>query len=81
MVRLKKEMKGGSKVKFKNETDEERLVREQMLALQEEEERRKREENTKLLLRARQLKEEQFAFINGMKIHNQWRKIMRLAKV
>ena len=67
--------------KFKNETDEERLVREQMLALQQEEERMKTAELTKARLRARQLREESYAKLNGTKIHNQWRKIMRLAKV
>lgn len=33
MVRLKKEMKGRSKVMFKDETDEEGLVKQEMLAL------------------------------------------------
>jgi hypothetical protein len=32
-------------------------------------------------LRQKQLREQQYAHINGIKIHNQWRKIMRLAKV
>mmetsp|Transcript_36300 Transcript_36300/g.43865 ORF Transcript_36300/g.43865 Transcript_36300/m.43865 type:complete len:516 (-) Transcript_36300:287-1834(-) len=81
MVRLKKEMKGGSKVKVKKETEEERAVRAEMQALQEEEERRKREEQARLRLRQRQLNEERYAKINSIKIHNQWRKIMRLAKV
>jgi len=33
------------------------------------------------VLRQRQLREQHYAHINGIKIHNQWRKIMRLAKV
>lgn len=33
------------------------------------------------MLRQRQLREQHYAHINGIKIHNQWRKIMRLAKV
>jgi glucose-6-phosphate isomerase len=34
-----------------------------------------------MALRERQLREQQYARINGIKIHNQWRKIMRMAKV
>jgi len=68
-------------VKAKKETDQEKAVRAEMMALQEEEERRKREENTRIRLRQRQLNEERYAKINSIKIHNQWRKIMRLAKV
>lgn len=51
------------------------------MALQEEEERRKAAELSKLRLRAKQIREQQYAKLNGIKIHNQWRKIMRLAKV
>ena len=50
------------------------------MALQEEEERRKAAELSKLRLRAKQIREQQYAKLNGIKIHNQWRKIMRLAK-
>jgi len=32
-------------------------------------------------LRQKQLREQHYAHINGIKIHNQWRKIMRLAKI
>mmetsp|Transcript_15982 Transcript_15982/g.34701 ORF Transcript_15982/g.34701 Transcript_15982/m.34701 type:complete len:512 (-) Transcript_15982:175-1710(-) len=80
-MRLNKAAKGGSKVKAKKETDEERAIREEMEALQEEENRRKREEMSRIRLRQRQLNEEKYAKINSIKIHNQWRKIMRLAKV
>lgn len=80
-MRLNKAAKGGSKVKAKKETDEERAIREEMEALQDEENRRKREEMSRIRLRQRQLNEEKYAKINSIKIHNQWRKIMRLAKV
>lgn len=32
-------------------------------------------------MRQKQLREQHYAHINGIKIHNQWRKIMRMAKV
>ena len=32
-------------------------------------------------LQERQAQEEQFSRVNGLKIHNQWRKLMRLVKV
>mmetsp|Transcript_14746 Transcript_14746/g.41521 ORF Transcript_14746/g.41521 Transcript_14746/m.41521 type:complete len:530 (-) Transcript_14746:148-1737(-) len=75
--------KGGKKEgkpKLK-ETEEERQVRLEMEALQAEENNRMREENTRLALRERQLREERYSKINSIKIHNQWRKIMRMAKV
>lgn len=34
-----------------------------------------------MALRQKQQREQQSAHINSMKIHNQWRKIMRVAKV
>jgi hypothetical protein len=48
---------------------------------QAEEDRRKKEESQRAALKQRQLNEMRYAYINGIKIHNQWRKIMRLAKV
>lgn len=39
------------------------------------------QEVTRVGLRQKQLREQQCAHINSMKIHNQWRKIMRVAKV
>ncbi|KAJ9525006.1 hypothetical protein QJQ45_005934 [Haematococcus lacustris] len=38
-------------------------------------------EAARLALRERQLREQRYAHLNGIKIHNQWRKIMRMAKV
>jgi hypothetical protein len=32
-------------------------------------------------LRERGIREQRYAHLNGIKIHNQWRKIMRMAKV
>ena len=32
-------------------------------------------------LRERSIREQRYAHLNGIKIHNQWRKIMRMAKV
>ena len=48
---------------------------------QAEEDRRKKEESQRAALKQRRLNEMRYAYINGIKIHNQWRKIMRLAKV
>jgi NAD(P)H-dependent FMN reductase len=39
------------------------------------------QELTRVALRQKQLREQHYAHINGIKIHNQWRKIMRLAKI
>jgi NAD(P)H-dependent FMN reductase len=39
------------------------------------------QELARMALRDRQLREQKYAHINGIKIHNQWRKIMRMAKV
>lgn len=39
------------------------------------------QEAARLVLRERQLREQRYAHLNGIKIHNQWRKIMRMAKV
>jgi hypothetical protein len=46
-----------------------------------EEDRQKKEEASRAHLKQRQLNEMRYAYINSIKIHNQWRKIMRLAKV
>eukprot|EP00232_Nephroselmis_pyriformis_P026137 CAMPEP_0182864200 /NCGR_PEP_ID=MMETSP0034_2-20130328/7042_1 /TAXON_ID=156128 /ORGANISM="Nephroselmis pyriformis, Strain CCMP717" /LENGTH=528 /DNA_ID=CAMNT_0024996449 /DNA_START=166 /DNA_END=1749 /DNA_ORIENTATION=+ len=80
MVKAKKEAKGGAKVKVK-ETDAEKKARLEMEMLRAEEDNRRKEEASRVKLRKRQLKEEKYAVINAIKIHNQWRKIMRLAKV
>lgn len=39
------------------------------------------QEAARVALRERQLKEQKYAHLNSIKIHNQWRKIMRMAKV
>uniref|UniRef100_A0A061R1K0 Dynein regulatory complex subunit 2 n=1 Tax=Tetraselmis sp. GSL018 TaxID=582737 RepID=A0A061R1K0_9CHLO len=76
----KKRGKKEAKPKIK-ETEEERQVRLEMEALAAEEENRRREEDARIALRERQLREERYSKINAIKIHNQWRKIMRMAKV
>ena len=64
-----------------NETEEERRIRQEMEALQADEQERKEQEATRVALRERQIREQRYAHLNGIKIHNQWRKIMRMAKV
>jgi hypothetical protein len=39
------------------------------------------QELARVALRQKQMREQECARINSMKIHNQWRKIMRVAKV
>ena len=56
-------------------------VKAEVLAMQEEEGRRLRQEMVLAKLKARQEREEKYAATNSVKIHNQWRKVMRLAKV
>ena len=56
-------------------------VKAEVLAMQEEEGRRLRQEMVLAKLKARQEREEKYAATNAVKIHNQWRKVMRLAKV
>eukprot|EP00879_Flechtneria_rotunda_P018279 GHRR01019176.1.p1 GENE.GHRR01019176.1~~GHRR01019176.1.p1 ORF type:complete len:185 (+),score=71.19 GHRR01019176.1:691-1245(+) len=65
----------------KDETDEERMLRLEMEALAAEERQRTQAELARVALRQKQMREQEYAHINSMKIHNQWRKIMRLAKV
>ena len=64
-----------------NETDEERMIRLQMEALAADEKERQNQEATRVALRERQIREQRYAHLNSIKIHNQWRKIMRMAKV
>lgn len=78
MVKLKKQMKGAAKLK---ENDEERLVRMEMEALQADESERRKQEAVRQALKEKMLREQKYARLNGVKIHNQWRKIMRMAKV
>jgi hypothetical protein len=63
------------------QTDDERMIRMQMEALAADEMERKRQEAYRQALRERQLREQHYAHLNNIKIHNQWRKIMRMAKV
>ncbi|GBF98175.1 hypothetical protein Rsub_10675 [Raphidocelis subcapitata] len=65
----------------KAETAEERAARLEMESLANEERQRRDAEIARVALRQRQEREQRYAHINGIKIHNQWRKIMRLAKV
>uniref|UniRef100_A0A7S1SW74 Dynein regulatory complex subunit 2 n=1 Tax=Tetraselmis chuii TaxID=63592 RepID=A0A7S1SW74_9CHLO len=80
MPAKKKGTKKEAKPKIK-ETEDERQTRIEMELLAAEENNRKMEETARLGLRERQLREERYAKINAIKIHNQWRKIMRMAKV
>ena len=81
MVRLNKAMKGGSKVKAKAETEEEKLVRAEMEALAAEEENRRRVEAAHMALQEKLAREARYTKVNAVKIHNQWRKLMRMTKV
>ncbi|GFH08593.1 uncharacterized protein HaLaN_03578, partial [Haematococcus lacustris] len=80
MVKAKKGSKASTKQR-ENETEDERRVRLEMEALQADENDRREQEAARLALRERQLREQRYAHLNGIKIHNQWRKIMRMAKV
>eukprot|EP00898_Chlorokybus_atmophyticus_P001718 jgi/Chlat1/2547/Chrsp175S00145 len=80
MVKLDKKVKGSSKVKMKPLTEEEKLIRLEMLALQQEESRRSREESARLRLQSRLARESEIARANSLKLHAHWRAIMRGAK-
>ena len=64
-----------------DESPEERIARLEKEAYEHEERERAQTEASRVALRARQLREQQYSQFNGVKIHNQWRKIMRMAKV
>merc|ERR1719261_191339 len=85
MAKIKKAMKGGSKVAGKGkkgqESDQERQLRFEIERMKEEEAARAKEEMRKRGLKLRQAQEEKFAKVNRLKILNQWRKLMRLVKV
>ena len=72
--------KGGKKSKVQ-ETPEEKLLREATEKLKAEEDRRRKEEAMRTYLTNGLAEEEKFAKLNLAKIQNQWRKLMRLAKV
>jgi len=87
MAKIKKAMKGGSKVaggkkgKKPPESDQERQLRFEIERMKEEEAARAKEEMRKRKLKERQAQEEKCARVNRLKILNQWRKLMRLVKV
>lgn len=56
-------------------------MRAEAAALAAAEGMRRSEEAARVRLRERQLQEQAAARVNAIKIHNQWRKIMRMAKV
>ena len=88
MAKIKKAMKGGSKVakggkkgKKLMESDQERQLRFEIERMKEEEAARAKEEMRKRVLKERQAQEEKYSRVNRLKITNQWRKLMRLVKV
>ena len=78
MVRLGKKVKGSAKLKPSQEEAElaARLEREQLMEL-----RKKEALHQKKRIKAMMERELGFTKTNRLKIQNQWRKIMRLAKV
>jgi hypothetical protein len=85
MVKVRKAIKGaagkGKKASGPPETEQEAALRREMQALAMEEEMRKRMEQRRKELKRWQEEEEKFAKLNRYRINNQWRKLMRLAKV
>lgn len=82
-----KKMKGASVVqkkgegKGKGESANEKQLRMEMKLLRDEETAKKREEAMRQRLKEWQEAEEKFSRVNRLKIQNQWRKLMRMAKV
>jgi hypothetical protein len=89
MAKIKKAMKGGSKVadaggkkgKKAPETEQEAQLRFEIERMKEEEAARAKEELRRRELKDQQALEEKYARTNRLKILNQWRKLMRLVKV
>jgi len=86
MAKIKKAMKGGSKVTGKKggkrlESEQERQLRMEIERMKEEEAARQKEMQRKAELKRRQEQEEKYSGVNRLKILNQWRKLMRLVKV
>ena len=86
MAKIKKAMKGGSKVvgkgKGKNQmSEQERQLQLEIARLKAEEEARAREAARKAKLKDSMAQEEKYSRLNRLKILNQWRKLMRLVKV
>ena len=72
--------KGGKKAKVV-ESPEEKALREETERMKAEEDRRRKEETMRKKLSDDMQEEARFAKLNLAKIQNQWRKLMRLAKV
>jgi len=90
MAKIKKAMKGGSKVadgaagkkgKKAPETAAEAQLRLEIERMKEEQAARDKEEKRKQELKDMQAQEEKYSAVNRLKILNQWRKLMRLVKV
>lgn len=84
MAKIGKQFKGASKEKGAKKgklTDEEKRMREELERLMAEERARKEQERRRKQLKDKRGREEACSKINRLKITNQWRKIMRLAKV
>ena len=87
MAKIKKAMKGGSKVAAKGgkgkgkESDQERQLRFEIERMKEEEAARAKEAARRDELKKARDAEERYARLNRFKIMNQWRKLMRLIKV
>jgi len=88
MAKIKKAMKGGSKVadagkkgKKGPETAQERQLRFEIERMKEEEAARSKEQGRRDELKKAQQEEERYSRLNRFKIMNQWRKLMRLVKV
>lgn len=63
------------------ETPEERMARLKKEANDQEERAKTQMDANRVSLQARREREQQYSKLNSIKIHNQWRKIMRMAKV
>jgi len=88
MAKIKKAMKGGSKVadagkkgKKGPETAQERQLRFEIERMKEEEAARAKEQGRRDELKKAAEEEARYSKVNGLKILNQWRKLMRLVKV
>lgn len=64
-----------------NETPEERMARLKKEAQEAEERSKLQMDANRASLQARREREQQYSKLNSVKIHNQWRKIMRMSKV
>jgi len=88
MAKIKKAMKGGSKVAAKGgkggkgkESEQERQLRFEIERMKEEEAARAKEAARRDELKKARDAEERYSRLNRFKIMNQWRKLMRLVKV